>query len=87
MERHGAPAHPGSLLWLARWDGLAVLGMPTCGMFSQATTFDLVLPRILTGEPIGNREIAGLGHGGLLSREMAFRFPPYRANAARGELE
>ena len=87
MERHGAPAHPGSLLWLARWDGLAVLGMPTCGMFSQATTFDLVLPRILTGEAVGNREIAGLGHGGLLSREMAYRFPPYRANAARGELE
>jgi len=87
MERHGAPAHPGSLLWLARWDGAPVLGMPTCGMFSQATTFDLVLPRLLAGEPLGNRELAALGHGGLLSREMAYRFPPYRANAARGELE
>lgn len=87
MERHGAPAHPGSLLWVARWDGRAVLGMPTCGMFSQATTFDLVLPRILAGESVGNREIADLGHGGLLSRESAYRFPPYRANAARGELE
>jgi hypothetical protein len=87
MERHGAPAHPGSLLWLARWSRVAVLGMPTCGMFSQATTFDLVLPRLLTGEPVGNRSLAALGHGGLLSREMAYRFPPYRANAARGELE
>jgi hypothetical protein len=87
MERHGAPAHPGSLLWLARWSDAPVLGMPTCGMFSQATTFDLVLPRLLTGEIIGNRELAALGHGGLLSREMAYRFPPYRANAARGELE
>ena len=87
MERHGAPAHPGSLLWLARWDGAPVLGMPTCGMFSQATTFDLVLPRLLAGEPLGNRELAALGHGGLLSREMAYRFSPYRANAARGELE
>ncbi len=87
MERHGVPAHPGSLLWLARWEGASVLGMPTCGMFSQATTFDLVLPRLLAGETIGNRELAALGHGGLLSREMAYRFPPYRANAARGELE
>jgi hypothetical protein len=87
MERHGAPAHPGSLLWLARWDGLAVLGMPTCGMFSQATTFDLVLPRLLTGEEMANHDLAALGHGGLLSREMAYRFPPYRAGAARGELE
>jgi len=87
MERHGAPAHPGSLLWLADWEGMPVLGMPTCGMFSQATTFDLVLPRLLTGEMVGNRELAGLGHGGLLSRDMAYRFPPYRAGAMRGELE
>jgi len=87
MERHGAPAHPGSLLWAARWEGRPILGMPTCGMFSQATTFDLVLPRLLAGESVGNRELAEMGHGGLLSREMAYRFPPYRANAVRGELE
>jgi hypothetical protein len=87
MERHGAPAHPGSLLWLATWDGRAVLGMPTCGMFSQATTFDLVLPQILAGQRVDNRALADLGHGGLLSRDMAYRFPPYRTNAARGELE
>jgi len=87
MERHGAPAHPGSLLWLAFWEDRPVLGMPTCGMFSQATTFDLVLPRVLSGEPLDNRKLAALGHGGLLSRDMAYRFPPYRADAARGELE
>ena len=56
MERHGAPAHPGSLLWLARWGTNAVLGMPTCGMFSQATTFDLVLPRLLATESLSLRE-------------------------------
>jgi len=87
MERHGAPAHPGSLLWLAIWDGKAVLGMPTCGMFSQATTFDLVLPQILVCERVDNRTLAEMGHGGLLSRDMAYRFPPYKTNAARGELE
>jgi hypothetical protein len=87
MERHGVPAHPGSLLWLARWDTDVVLGMPTCGMFSQATTFDLALPRLLAGEDVDNLALAGLGHGGLLSREMAYRFPPYRAGVVRGELE
>jgi hypothetical protein len=86
IERHGAPAHPGSLLWLGEVHGRPVLGMPACGMFSQATTFDLLLPRILAGERVGAGEIAALGHGGLLSRESAFRFPPYRASAARGEL-
>ncbi len=86
MIRHGAPAHPGSLLWIADLRGHPVLGMPACGMFSQATTFDLILPRILAGEPAGATELAALGHGGLLSRESAYRFPPYRKSGARGEL-
>ena len=50
-------------------------------------TFDLALPRILAGERVDNRTLAELGHGGLLSRDVAYRFPPYRTNAARGELE
>ena len=86
MTRHGAPAHPGSLLWLADLRGRPVLGMPTCGMFSQATVFDLVLPRLLAGDALGNAELADLGDGGLLSRDSAWRFPPYRKSAARGEL-
>ena len=86
MERHGAPAHPGSLLWLAELRGRPVLGMPACGMFSQATTFDLILPRVLTGERVDASAMAGLGHGGLLSRDSAYRFPPYRKTGTRGEL-
>jgi molybdopterin biosynthesis enzyme len=87
MERHGVPAHPGSLLFLAWIGERPVLGMPTCGMFSQATTFDLVLPRLLAGERLDNAALAGLGEGGLMSAESAWRFPPYRKNAARGELD
>ena len=33
-----------------------------------------------------NADLAAIGHGGLLSRESAWRFPPYRQSAARGEL-
>jgi len=87
MDRHGAPAHPGSLLWIASWEGRPVVGMPSCGGFSEGTRLDLVLPRVLAGERVGNLELAELGHGGLLSRDSAYRFPPYRANVARGELE
>ena len=86
MERHGVPAHPGSLLFLAWIGERPVVGMPTCGMFSQATTFDLVLPRLLAGERVDNAELAALGHGGLLGQESAYRFPPYRKTGARGEL-
>ena len=86
IVRRGVPGHPGSLLWLAEIMSTPVLGMPSCGMFSQATMFDLVLPRLLVGDRVGPSELAAFGHGGLLSRELAFRFPPYRAGQDRGAL-
>jgi hypothetical protein len=86
-ERHGVPAHPGSLFWLARHGEAAIVGMPSCGLFSQATVFDLVLPRILAGDRVDARALAELGHGGLLTRDVAFRFPPYRPSRQRGALD
>jgi hypothetical protein len=60
--------------------------MPTCGTFSRATVFDLVLPRVLAGERITSASLAALGHGGMLTREMAYRFPAYRDASPRGEV-
>ena len=75
--RRGVPAHPGSMIWLARLGDSRLLGLPSCGMFALATAADLVLPRLLTGELLEAADLADLGHGGILSREMRFRFPPY----------
>jgi len=77
VVRHGVPAHPGSMLWLARIGRTAVLGLPTCGAYSRATAADLLLPRLLTGEPPTLQTVSRLGHGGILTRSMRFRFPPY----------
>ncbi len=87
LVRQGVPAHPGSLVWLARVGEVPVIGMPACGLFSQATIFDLLLPRLLTGEALGASDLASLGHGGFLTRDMAFRFPPYRQARERGAVE
>ena len=87
MVRHGVPAHPGSLLWLAEWNDVPIVGMPTCGLFAQATVFDLVIARLLTGERLGRRALGGLAQGGFLTRDMAFRLPAYRAAAERGAVE
>ena len=54
---------------------IPVLGLPACGMYHQTTVFDLVLPRILSGERIGRRELAELGHGGLCMNCAECRYP------------
>ena len=58
-------------------DRTVLLGLPTCGAYSRATAVDLLLPWILAGAPADRRTIARLGHGGLLTRDMRFRFPAY----------
>lgn len=77
MERHGAPAHPGTLFWLAYWQETAIFGLASCGMFSKTTLGDLFMAQLFAGVKLTRREIAKWGHGGLFTREMAFRFPPY----------
>jgi len=77
VVRRGVPAHPGSMLWLARIGGTAILGLPTCGAYSKATAADLLLPRLLSGEKPSEATVAKLGHGGILTRSQRFRFPAY----------
>jgi hypothetical protein len=77
VVRRGVPAHPGSMLWLGRLGRTSLLGLPTCGAYSKATAADLLLPRLMTGEPASAATVARLGHGGILTRSMRFRFPPY----------
>ncbi len=54
---------------------IPVLGIPACGMYSDITVFDLILPRILAGEKIGRKELAELGHGGLCLKCDHCRYP------------
>ncbi|HET9435727.1 MAG TPA: molybdopterin-binding protein, partial [Candidatus Limnocylindrales bacterium] len=77
IVRHGVPAHPGSMLWLGRVGRVPVIGLPSCGAYSKATAADLLLPRLLAGEPASVRTVARLGHGGILTRDQRFRFPAY----------
>jgi hypothetical protein len=44
-------------------------------MYNKITIFDLILPRVLTGEKIGRRELAELGHGGLCLTCEECRYP------------
>jgi molybdenum cofactor synthesis domain-containing protein len=54
---------------------IPILGIPACGMYHRTTVFDLILPRVLTGERIGREELAELGHGGLCLHCTECRYP------------
>lgn len=63
---YGAPVDPGNLLLLAELEGTPVLGAPGCARSPKRNIVDLVLPRLLVGDRLTRRDIASLGHGGLL---------------------
>jgi len=62
---YGAAVLPGAMFLVAYIGEVPLLGLPACGLHHRITALDLVLPRILSGEKIGKKELAFLGHGGL----------------------
>jgi hypothetical protein len=75
--RRGLPVHPGSSYWVAVIDRTTVVGVASCGTFSRRTALDLLMVRLFSGQLLDSAFLAGLGHGGLLAAEMAWRFPHY----------
>jgi hypothetical protein len=82
MVHFGAPAHPGSMFWLAEVGDVPIFNLASCSMYSKATVADLILPLVMTGQRVVSDDIVELGYGGLLEREMAFRFPDYDAESS-----
>lgn len=80
LVRLGAPAHPGSMVWVAWHEATStpIISLASCSMFSRSTVADLLMPVVFAGQRITNETFANLGHGGLLDRGMDWRFPPYR---------
>jgi hypothetical protein len=85
MVHFGAPAHPGSMFWLAQRGNVPIFNLASCSMYSRATVADLILPLVMTGQHVTSDDIVELGYGGMLEREMAFRFPDYDAEASDDE--
>jgi hypothetical protein len=85
IVKFGAPAHPGSMFWLAERGEVPIFNLASCSMYSQATVADLILPWIMAGERVTAADVAALGYGGLLDRGMSFRFPPYEQETANEE--
>ncbi len=72
---YGTPVLPGAMFLVGEIAGVPILGLPACGMYHKITVFDLLLPRVLTGQTIGRRELAELGHGGLCRNCKTCQYP------------
>lgn len=72
---YGTPVLPGAMFLVGYIDDVPVLGLPACGMFHKITVFDLILPRVLTGEKITREALAEMGHGGLCRTCKTCHYP------------
>jgi len=63
---YGAPVLPGAMFLMAYTkENVPIMGLPGCVMYSKRTIFDLVLPRVMSDEPVTKEWLSSLGHGGL----------------------
>lgn len=82
VTRVGMPVDPGNLLVLGELDDRPVIGAPGCARSPKLNGFDWVLDRLVAGVAVGDREIAGMGVGGLLM-EIETRPQPREPRPAR----
>lgn len=75
IERVGMPVDPGNLLCLGWLAGRAVIGLPGCARSPKRNGVDLVLERLMAGQPADSASIARMGVGGLLD-DTAVRGTP-----------
>ena len=67
VERFLAPVEPGNLMMLSYKDDIPIVSAPCCFRSPKPNILDLILPPMLAKYRISGWEIAGLGHGGLLT--------------------
>ncbi|MEO5357927.1 MAG: molybdopterin-binding protein [Nitrospirae bacterium YQR-1] len=75
LYNYGTSVLPGAMFLIAYVGGdkygnlggadIPVMCMPACGMYNKTTVFDLLLPRVLSGEIIDRRALAEMAHGGF----------------------
>lgn len=66
IAHFGMPVDPGNLLLIGSLGDAKVVGLPGCARSPKLNGFDFVLWRLAAGLPVGRKEIAGMGVGGLL---------------------
>jgi len=72
---YGAAVLPGAMFQLSYMKDMPIVGIPACGLYHKTTVFDLVLPRLLAGERLNERDLARFAVGGLCLDCDVCRYP------------
>jgi hypothetical protein len=76
LVHRGAPTR-GSMCWLAQAGAVPIVNLASCRMYIGSSVAELLLPTLMTGQPLTSDDIIALGYGGLPGVALADRFPPY----------
>ena len=66
VDQIGIPIEPGTACWTGQIQGQQVLGLASCELFGRVGAVDLLLPRLLLGEPLTRGLLARLASQGLV---------------------
>lgn len=72
---YGAPILPGAMTLVGKIGPATVIGVPACALFYKTTSFDLLLPRILSGQEITRMDLANMAVGGFCLNCNTCTFP------------
>jgi len=72
---HGVPSQPGNMLMLAYLGDTAIVGVPGAAVKLPTTTFDVLLPQLMTEEKLTREDLIRLGDGGFCQSCPDCRWP------------
>ncbi|MBW1616230.1 MAG: molybdopterin-binding protein [Deltaproteobacteria bacterium] len=66
VKLYGVPVLPGAMFLLGYINGnIPIMGLPGCVMYYKTSIFDLVVPRVMSGEYITKEDMVKLSYGGF----------------------
>ena len=72
---HGVPSQPGNMLMLAYLGDVALVGVPGAAVKLPTTTFDVLLPQLMTDEKLTREDLIRLGDGGFCQSCQSCHWP------------
>lgn len=72
---YGVPSQPGNMTLMAYLGEIPVIGVPGAAITMPVTVFDVLLPRIYSGQKITREDFINLGDGGLCQQCEVCHYP------------